>query len=390
MHACLCQRGFSTTCAVRSSEGGEAPAKSKVSIANIAELRKLLPGTSMIKAREALTATANSVQEALSWLENDRQVSGAKKATKLESREAKEGGIACCIVTDGAPTTSVDGITMAARASIVELNCETDFVGRNEIFQQLLADVAHTVALFPTLAMDDAKPSPSDSSSRSQDVIDLPIEQLLEFPLIPRPASQDVSSKKTIGSAIIDVITRLGERIHLARASALTNVAAPSPMAPRRSESSGQNGETPWIVSSIFTHGGTNASASQAGSPQISTGRVGALLLTHVPSSARRRDEASLKSLRGLTRSLARQAAGMPTTSIEAQAGQEAESALYEQPFIMRLPAARLLDDGQDTNGAAEQNVGQALTSWGGQWIGKETPTATVRVAALRRWQLGG
>ncbi|PWN31744.1 uncharacterized protein FA14DRAFT_158557 [Meira miltonrushii] len=349
----------------------------------------------MIKAKEALTESSNDIKGALAWLEKDMQMTGAKKASKVSDREAKEGGVAVCIVTDGVPASSTTDsqqqgvrfspITLAARAGIVELNCETDFVGRNEIFQGLLADLAHTVALFPTLAIDDS----ISSSSSSQEMIDIPIPQLLEFPLIPKPTKEGEGSKsapKTVGNAILDVVSRLGERIHLARASSLSNVAAPPADAPRRSES--PQTSTPWFVASSFAHGSSSTQSTEG--PQVSIGKVGSLLLTRIqrPDKASGSvNETSLPFLRSLTRSLARQAAGMPTRSIEpAGIAEDAEESLYSQSFIMRLAASKLPGEVLDSS---EPTVKQVLQAWGSAWSGKESSGDSIHVTAMRRWQLG-
>lgn len=368
----------------------------KPSIANIAELRKLMPGTSMIKAKEALTVASNDIKEALVWLEKDLQVTGAKKASKVSDREAKEGGVAVCIVTDGIPASTTTNsqqqgvrfspITLAARAGIVELNCETDFVGRNEIFQALLADIAHTVALFPTLAIDDS----TSSSSSSQNMIDIPLAQLLEFPLIPKPSPEGERSKpapKTVGNAILDVVSRLGERIHLARASSLSNIATPAADAPRRSES--PQTLSPWFVASSFAHGSSSTQSTEGG-PQVSIGKVGSLLLTRVQRQAQSSspaEETSLPILRSLTRSLARQAAGMPTRSIEPTGkAEDADESLYSQSFIMRLTASKLPGEVLEVG---EPTVKQVLQAWGSAWTGQESSNDSVQVTAMRRWQLG-
>lgn len=367
----------------------------KPSIGNIAEIRRLLPGTTMMKAKEALTSTSNDVIAALSWLEKDSAISGAKKASKVQGRQAKEGGIGVTIIVDGAPSSPASsslnpgtgGLTLPAKAGIVELNCETDFVGRNEIFQSLLGDIAYTAALFPTLAMNEA----SSSSDTEQSIVDISTEELMEFPLIPRDpltstTTSSSSSPRTVRGAILDIISRLGERIHLARASALSNVPIPAANAPRRSKSDSQ---APWLVASGFTHGGVNQSAASLSSSAIlsSTGRVASLLLTKFkqPTSPSRRDEQSLKAMRAMARSLARQAAGMPTNRIAAS-GQDDELSLYNQAFIMKLNAATL--PGQEAS-QGEESVQAVLSQWGKSWMGQEIASDVVSVLQLRRWELG-
>uniref|UniRef100_A0A3P8UYD3 Elongation factor Ts, mitochondrial n=2 Tax=Cynoglossus semilaevis TaxID=244447 RepID=A0A3P8UYD3_CYNSE len=63
-----------------------------------------------------------------SWLNEQAQKEGWSKANKLEGRKAKEG---------------LMGLFVGDQAAVmVEVNCETDFVARNEKFQQLVKDVA--------------------------------------------------------------------------------------------------------------------------------------------------------------------------------------------------------------------------------------------------------
>ena len=50
----------------------------------------------------------------------------------------------------GAERTASNGLVAAAEGAMIELLCETDFVAKNEQFQQLAADiVAHAAASKP-------------------------------------------------------------------------------------------------------------------------------------------------------------------------------------------------------------------------------------------------
>ena len=80
----------------------------------------------MKKCVEALASSGNDIDEAVALLRK----SGLAAAQKKASRGADEGAIAVA----RAPSA----------LALVELNSETDFVARNEIFQQLAADVART------------------------------------------------------------------------------------------------------------------------------------------------------------------------------------------------------------------------------------------------------
>lgn len=93
----------------------------------IKELRERT-GVGMGKCKEALEESKGDIELAIANLRK----SGMASAVKKEGREAKEGMI-----------------TFAERddvIGIVEVNAETDFVVRNERFQQFLKDIAEEVA----------------------------------------------------------------------------------------------------------------------------------------------------------------------------------------------------------------------------------------------------
>ncbi|XP_035242712.1 elongation factor Ts, mitochondrial [Anguilla anguilla] len=93
----------------------------------LVKLRKST-GYTFINCKKALEKFDNDIKQAESWLHEQAQKEGWSKATRLEGRRAREGLIGQ-LVGDGA-------------AVMVEVNCETDFVARNERFQELVRDVA--------------------------------------------------------------------------------------------------------------------------------------------------------------------------------------------------------------------------------------------------------
>lgn len=100
----------------------------KVSAADISKLRELT-GAGMMDCKKALEESNGSMEEAQDWLRKK----GIAKAAKREDREAKEGVVVA--ITNANQT----------RAVVLALNCETDFVARNEKFIDLtnkLAEVA--------------------------------------------------------------------------------------------------------------------------------------------------------------------------------------------------------------------------------------------------------
>ncbi|KAM9362445.1 elongation factor Ts, mitochondrial [Symphorus nematophorus] len=95
-------------------------------------------GYTFINCKKALEKFDNDITQAETWLHEQAQKEGWSKANKLEGRKAKEGLI---------------GLFIGDKAAVmVEVNCETDFVARNEKFQKLVKDVA-----FATLAHHQSK-----------------------------------------------------------------------------------------------------------------------------------------------------------------------------------------------------------------------------------------
>ena len=84
-------------------------------------------GAGMLDCKKALEATNGNMNEAIDWLREK----GISKAEKKASRVAAEG--LCKIVTDG------------NKAVILEVNSETDFVAKNEKFQNFVNEVARTI-----------------------------------------------------------------------------------------------------------------------------------------------------------------------------------------------------------------------------------------------------
>ncbi len=96
-----------------------------ITAAMVKELREMT-GAGMSDCKKALTNTDGDMDKAVDWLKEN----GLAKAEKKAGRIAAEG-IVCVDVSDDAKT-----------ASIVEVNSETDFVAKNEKFQNYVAKVA--------------------------------------------------------------------------------------------------------------------------------------------------------------------------------------------------------------------------------------------------------
>jgi elongation factor Ts len=87
-------------------------------------------GVGMMDCKKALQETEGDMEAAVDWL----RAKGLSKAAKKADRVAAEGVVALATRTDGAGMT----------ASVIELNAETDFVARNEAFQNVAREIAAT------------------------------------------------------------------------------------------------------------------------------------------------------------------------------------------------------------------------------------------------------
>ena len=83
-------------------------------------------GAGIMECKEALKETQGKIEEAIVYLRKK----GLSKAKKRASRKAEQGTIAAYIHTGGKV------------GALIEVNCETDFVSRNETFQKFVKDVA--------------------------------------------------------------------------------------------------------------------------------------------------------------------------------------------------------------------------------------------------------
>ena len=95
--------------------------------ADVKNLREMT-GVGMMDCKKALAETDGNIDKAIEYLREKGLAASAKKAGRI----AAEGMAYACVV---------DGIGV-----VVEVNAETDFVGKNEKFQEFVKGVAATVA----------------------------------------------------------------------------------------------------------------------------------------------------------------------------------------------------------------------------------------------------
>jgi len=101
----------------------------------LATLRKNT-GYSLSVCKKALSETNQDVAEAERWLREQAQAQGWAKAQKLQGRNTSQGLLGVLIKDQ--------------TAALVQLNCETDFVAKNDQFVSLLRQVAEGCILTAT------------------------------------------------------------------------------------------------------------------------------------------------------------------------------------------------------------------------------------------------
>ena len=185
-----------------------------VQASDVKKLRQAT-GAGMMDCKKALDEAAGDVDKAVEVLRKR----GIAKAAKKVARETTEGLVGSYVHGNGKVAT------------LVELNCESDFVARNEEFQQLLKDLCMQVAAAAPLAVTpDELPQDvvekekeiyrSEMAGKPDHVIDKIIEGKLrkfyeEKCLLEQPFIKD--DKKKIKDLLTETIAKLGENIQVHR-----------------------------------------------------------------------------------------------------------------------------------------------------------------------------
>ncbi|UCC50319.1 MAG: translation elongation factor Ts [Anaerolineaceae bacterium] len=188
----------------------------KITAAMVKELRTAT-GAGVLDAKKALESSDGDFEKASDILREK----GAARAAKRSGREVTEG----VIETYAHPGNRV-GV-------MLELNCETDFVARNEQFLQLAHDLAlHIAAMSPQyVRIEDVPAEELDremSVLRAQALAEGKPEKIAdkivdgrirkfyeEFCLLEQPYVRD--DKVTIGQLITNAISTTGENIRIRR-----------------------------------------------------------------------------------------------------------------------------------------------------------------------------
>ncbi len=109
----------------------------EITAAKVGKLREMT-GAGMMDCKRALTEAGGDMDKAVDILRKSGAASAAKKAL----REAREGVIAQYISPGG------------KAGVLVEVNCETDFVARNESFLAFCDDIAKKIATDPNAQLE--------------------------------------------------------------------------------------------------------------------------------------------------------------------------------------------------------------------------------------------
>lgn len=189
----------------------------EISIEEIKRLRSLT-GVGITDAKAALVDAGGDFDKALEAMRKK----GLTKAEKRGEREARAGIIG---------TYNHDGRI----GVLVEVNCETDFVARNELFAELVKDISmHVAASAPEyVAIDDVDQSVCDAKKaefaekakadgKPENMIDNIVEGMLKKHFAERCLMDQPYIKnpdQTVGDYVKEGIAKLGENIVIRRFS---------------------------------------------------------------------------------------------------------------------------------------------------------------------------
>ncbi len=172
-------------------------------------------GAAMMDCKRALVETNGNVEEAVTILRKK----GAASAAKRADRTAKEGVVESYIHVGGKV-----GV-------LIEVNCETDFVGRNEEFRQFVKDLClHIAAVSPLYVSREEVPEADLAKEREiaaaqvvgkppaavQKIVEGKLEKyyatvcLLDQPFVKQ-------AEKSIKEIVTETIAKTGENIVVRR-----------------------------------------------------------------------------------------------------------------------------------------------------------------------------
>jgi len=187
----------------------------KVSVDSVKKLRSIT-NVGMMDCQKALAETKGNLEKAVELLRKK----GIAKASKKIARTTGQGCVESYIHTGG------------KLGVLLEVNCETDFVARNDEFKRLVKDIAMQVAAgvplyikredVPASVIKKEKEilSSQVDTKKPKNIIDKIVEGKLEkfyqeVCLLEQPFIKD--EKITINDLVVQQISKLGENITIKR-----------------------------------------------------------------------------------------------------------------------------------------------------------------------------
>jgi elongation factor Ts len=154
-----------------------------ITAALVKELRDRT-GAGMMDCKKALTESGGDADKAIEWL----RVKGLSGAAKLAGREATEGTIQSYIHANGKV-----GV-------LVEVDCNTDFVARNEDFIAFAKDVALHIAAMPATKFVSEDEIPADAKDAELRVFE---QQAADKPENVRPKIAEGKLRKWMEEVVL-------------------------------------------------------------------------------------------------------------------------------------------------------------------------------------------
>ena len=185
----------------------------------VQELRRKT-GAGMMDCKRALQENDGDMEQSEIWLRQKNMIAAGKKADRV----AAEGLVGQYIHTGG------------RIGVLVEVNCQTDFVARNDAFKELVNNIAMQIAACPTVQYVRLADIPADLVEREKaiemgkdDLASKPDamkekivlgridKRLKELCLVDQPYIKDQNI--TVGDLVTQQVVALGENIQIRRFS---------------------------------------------------------------------------------------------------------------------------------------------------------------------------
>lgn len=189
----------------------------EISAKMVKELREKT-GAGMMDCKKALKENDGDMEKGIEWLRKK----GITSSAKLEGKVAAEGLVDSYIHTGG------------RIGVLVEVNCQTDFVARNDSFKELVRNIAMQVAACPQVEYVKVEDIPADFIEKEkaiemgkEDLAKKPEnirekmvqgridKRLKELALMEQPFIRD--QNKLVSELVKEAMAQLGEKVEVRR-----------------------------------------------------------------------------------------------------------------------------------------------------------------------------